>query len=196
MQFQDVVRRRRMVRNFEERPVPPETLELILANAQRGPSAGFTQGLDLLVLVGPGQTGRFWAAVSPDRGFEGRGWPGVYRAPVVVVPLAHRQAYLDRYAEPDKGWTDRDGARWPVPYWYVDAAFATMLALLSAVDAGLGALFFGIREPAAFRAAFGVPDDREPIGAIALGYPAPDRPSRSLRRGRRPSESVVHRGGW
>ena len=185
-----------MVRNFEERAVPSEALERILANAQRGPSAGFTQGVDLLVLVGAEQTGRFWAAVSPDRGFARRGWPGVYHAPVVIVPLADRSAYLDRYAEPDKGWTDRDEARWPVPYWYVDAAFAAMLVLLSAVDAGLGCLFFGVSDQAAFRAAFGVPEGREPIGAIALGYPAPARPSSSLRRGRRPPESVVHRGGW
>jgi nitroreductase len=64
------------------------------------------------------------------------------------------------------------------------------------VDAGLGALFFGVRDPGAFRAAFGVPDGYEPIGAIALGYPAADRPSRSLARGRRPAAEVVHRGGW
>lgn len=196
MEFQDVVRRRRMVRNFADRPIPPELVERILANAQRGPSAGFTQGTELLVLEGPEQTGRFWSAVSPDRRFARAGWPGVYRAPLVLVPMAHKEAYLDRYAEPDKGWTDRAEARWSVPYWYVDAAFAALLALLTAVDADLGALFFGIRDAAAFREAFGVPEAYEPIGAIALGYPAPDRPSGSLRRGRRPSASVVHRGGW
>ncbi len=196
MQFEDVVRCRQMVRNFERRAIPPEAVERILANARRGPSAGFTQGVDLLAFHGPDQTARFWAAASPDRAFSRHGWPGVYDAPLVVVPLAHKQAYLDRYAEPDKGWTDRDEGRWPVPYWHVDAAFAAMLMLLTAVDAGLGALFFGVRDHAAFRAAFGVPDAYAPIGAVAIGYPAPDRPSRSLRRGRRPASSVVHRGAW
>jgi len=196
MQFQETVRRRRMVRSFQAKAVPAEVLERILDNARRGPSAGFTQGFDLLVLDAPEQTTRFWEAVSPDRAFARAGWPGVYRAPVLVVPLAHKQAYLDRYAEPDKGWSDRDEARWPVPYWYVDTSFAALLILLTAVDAGLAALLFGIRDPAALRAAFGVPAEYEPIGAIAIGYAAPDRPSRSLQRGRRAPEAMIHRGRW
>ena len=36
-----------------------------------------------------------------------------------------------------------------------------------------------------FRSAFGVPDGYLPIGVIAIGRRAPDRPSPSLRRGRR-----------
>ena len=196
MEFQEVVRRRRMMRSFSPVPVPPEARERILANALRGPSAGFTQGTELLVLEGEEQLARFWAAVSPDRGFERSGWPGVYRAPLVLVPFAHKDAYLDRYAEPDKGWRDRDEARWPAPFWHVDAAFGAMLALLTVVDLGLGALFFGVRDPAALRAAFGVPDGLDPIGAIAIGYPAPDRPSSSLKRGRRAIDEVVHRGEW
>ena len=196
MEFQEVVRRRRMVRNFDARPIPAEILERILANAQHAPSAGFSQGFEFLVLEGPVQTGRFWDAVFPGERREGFGWPGLFRAPVLIVPLAHKQAYLDRYAEADKGWTDRDERRWPVPYWYIDTGFAALLMLLTAVDAGLGALFFGITDAAAFRAAFNVPDGYEPIGAIAIGYRAPDRPSDSLKRGRRPQEAVVHRGGW
>ena len=196
MEFQDVVRKRRMVRNFTDQPVPPEVLQRILDNAQRAPSAGFSQGFEFVVFEGPEQTGRFWDAVSPERAFARAGWPGVYNAPLVIVPLANKEAYLDRYAEPDKGWTDRDERRWPVPYWYIDTGFAALLMLLTAVDAGLGALFFGITDAAAFRVAFDVPDGYEPIGAIAIGYRAPDRPSGSLKRGRRPQEAVVHRGGW
>ena len=196
MEFQKVVRQRRMVRNFADRPVPPEALARVLDNARRGPSAGFSQGFEFLVLEGAEEIGRFWAATSADRGWERVGWPGVYRAPVLIVPLSHKRAYLDRYAEPDKGWTDRDESRWPVPFWHIDTAFAALLILLTAVDAGLGALFFGIADITAFRSAFGVPDDYVPIGAIAVGYPLPDRPSGSLRRGRRPLESIVHRGRW
>ena len=86
----------------------------------------------------------FWRTTTPE-GAGGGGWmDGMSKAPVVIVPLSHRDAYLDRYAEPDKGWTDKDEARWPVPYWDIDTAFATMALLLGATDAGLGALFFGI----------------------------------------------------
>jgi nitroreductase len=104
--------------------------------------------------------------------------------------------YLDRYAEADKGWTDRDPNRWPVPFWHIDTGMATLLMLQTCVDAGLGALFFGIFRPKEFNAAFGVPDTHTPIGAIAIGHPLPDEPSPSLKRGRRPLDEVVHRAKW
>ncbi|HSU00419.1 MAG TPA: nitroreductase family protein, partial [Geodermatophilus sp.] len=102
-------------------------------------------------------------------------------------------------AEPDKGWTDRDESRWPVPYWDVDAGMASLLMLLTAVDEGLGACFFGVPgdRVTAFRRAFGVPDEFRPVGCICVGYPgADDRRSPSLRRGRRAVDEVVHRGRW
>ena len=193
-----MVRRRRMVRNFEDRPLPPDVLDRILDNALHAPSAGFTQGWAFLVLEGDGDTRRFWDATWEGRAEERAAfrWQGLFRAPVIVVPLSHEHAYLDRYAEPDKGVTDRRASFWPVPYWHVDTGFAALLMLLTAVDAGLGACFFGIfpERLAAFRHAFGVPEAYTPLGALAIGYRAPDVPSPSLRRGRRPAAEVVHRG--
>jgi nitroreductase len=193
----EAIRRRRMVRNFEDRPVPPDALERILDHARRAPSAGHTQGSAFLVLEGLEQVGRFWDCTFPLARREGFRWPGLFRAPVIILPCASKHAYLDRYAEPDKGWDDRDETRWPAPYWDIDCGFATMAMLLTAVDEGLGALFFGIFEGLpALRAAFGIPDEFHPIGAVALGWPAPDEPSPSLRRGRRPDHEVIHRGHW
>ena len=199
MEFEAVVRRRRMVRDFDpDRPVPREVVERLLDLAVRAPSAGFSQGWAFLVLSRPAEVDRFWSATTdPDRVPDS--WlRGMRRAPLLIVPLAHRDGYLDRYAEPDKGWTDRDEARWPVPYWYVDTGFASLLMLLGVVDAGLGACFFGIppQRLAGFRAEFGVPEAYSPIGALAIGYPAPDRRSPSLRRGRRPVAEVTHWGSW
>jgi len=198
MEFQDVVRRRRMVRNFEDRPVPADVLDRILDNALHAPSAGFSQGWAFLVLEGAIDTGRFWSTTFDDDHRDGFTYDGLFRAPVVIVCLSHKQAYLDRYAEADKGWTDKAESHWPVPYWDIDTGFASLLMLLTAVDAGLGALFFGIfpEHTDAFRHEFGVPGAYTPIGAIALGYVAPDTPSPSLKRGRRPVEQVVHRGRW
>lgn len=186
-----------MVRNFTAEAVDPEVLDRLLDAARRAPSAGFTQGVAFLVLDGPDHTARFWDATFPRPERGGFRWPGLFRAPVIVVPCSSKAAYLERYAEPDKGWADRDEGRWPVPYWDVDAAFATMTLLLGAVDAGLGALFFGIfGGEDELRAAFAIPPDHAPIGAVALGHAAPDEPSPSLRRGRRPFDEVVHRGRW
>jgi nitroreductase len=196
MEFAQVVRRRKMVRTFQDRPVAAEAVERILQAGRRAPSAGFSQGFAFLVLETPEQTAAFWRAVSGEPG-----WPqeGLRRAPLIVVPLANKQVYLDRYAEPDKGWTDRDESHWPVPYWTVDTAFAAMLMLLAAVDEGLGALFFGLHPPdyLALHRAFGMPREWEAIGAIAVGHPAPDPIVSSARtRPRKPVDEVIHRGRW
>ncbi len=198
MEFQDVVRKRKMVRSFEDRPIPREVVDRILANAQRAPSAGFSQGWAFLALEGKEQTSRYWDALWPDAKRSEFGWPDMFNAPLLVTCLSDKQAYLARYARPDKGWTDMDEKRWPVPYWDIDTGMAAMLVLLTAVDAELGAVFFGIQDQATFRSTFGVPDELTAIGTIAVGYAKPqDRPSPSLKNvGRRPVAEVVHRGSW
>jgi nitroreductase len=195
--FAEVVRRRRMVRNFDDRPLAVDVVQRLVTTATRAPSAGFAQGVDLLVLEGREQTDRFWDASPPPAGDRARAMrPGVLRAPLVIVVLSSEQAYRVRYGEPDKAWSGLADGPWPVPFWHVDAAFAAMLLLLAAVDEGLGALFFGVSDPAGVRAAFGVPDEHHPVGAVAIGHPRPDRPSPSLDRGRRPPADGVHRGAW
>lgn len=198
MEFSEAVRRRKMVRTYEDRPVPPELVDLVLDHARRAPSAGHTQGFAFLVLEGPEQVQGFWdITFPPSPARETFRYPGLFQAPVIIIPLASKLAYLERYAEPDKGWFDKDENRWPVAYWDVDTAFATMTLLLAATDAGLGALFFGVfGSVPELRARFGIPEEFEPIGAVALGWPAPDTPSPSLSRGRRAFTEVVHRGHW
>lgn len=185
-----------MVRHYTDRPLSPEVIERVLDSALRAPSAGFSQGWAFLALTDPADRARFWPFI-PTRVEK---TPTMQDAPLVVVPLAHKAAYLERYAEADKGWTDRAEARWPAPYWYIDTGMAALLMLLTAVDEGLGACFFGIMpqfiEP--FRAEFGVPADYDPIGAITVGYRAADMPPQSpavAERRRRPAQ-VIHRGQW
>jgi nitroreductase len=198
MEFQDVVRRRRMVRSYTDEPVDPGVIDRALHNATRAPSAGFSQGWGFLALETPGDVRRFWE-VTADVDAPDAWLTGMMRAPVVVVPCSSKAAYLDRYAEGDKGWTDRDEARWPVPFWHMDAAMASLLVLQTAVDAGLGACFFGVppERVTGLRAAFAIPDTFDPVGAITIGHPAPGGAAGSpTRRARKPAGEVVHRGRW
>jgi nitroreductase len=198
VEFQDVVRKRRMVRSFERHALPAEVVERILRNAQRAPSAGFSQGWAFLVFEGQAQTQHYWDAVGPDDR-DNFGFQDLFNAPLLIVCFSDKAAYLDRYAEPDKGWTDRSESHWPAPYWDIDTGMAAMLILLTAVDAGLGALFFGVppEKIGLLREAFGVPPELHPIGTVAIGYSRPNDPaSPSLKRGHRPTEEVIHRGHW
>jgi nitroreductase len=191
-----------MVRSYSNRPVPADVLDRVLDVALRGPSAGFSQGVDLLVLEGS-QTQQFFELTS-DPGFIAEPGPlsGLLRAPVIVLPLSDPAAYVARYSEADKAGSSLAGVpaqSWPVPYWLVDSSFAVMLLLLAATDEGLGALFFRLhRDPGPFLAALGVPEGKQVIGAVALGYEAPAGAvvGSPARRARRPASEVVHRGRW
>jgi nitroreductase len=87
------------------------------------------------------------------------------------------------------------------------------MMLLTAVDEGLGACFFGIMPmesegfdasvavPAhtdAFRAEFGIPSEYTPIGGLCVGYRATDLAPQNPRiaERRRAAEQVIHRGQW
>jgi nitroreductase len=211
MDFTDAVRRRRMVRSFSDRPLPRPLLDGLLDLALRAPSAGNTGGWDAVVLQGPAETDPFWeATTTPDWRATSRRWPGLSRAPVIVLFFAHPDAYRDRYAEPDKrasglgpaaeNGADEVGADdpWPVPYWLVDTGFPALLLLLAAVDAGLGGCFLGnFRGEAALALTLAVPEGRPYLGAVLLGHPAgDDPPSTSLDRGRRQADQVLHFGRW
>ena len=200
MEFQDVVSRRRMVRSYTDEPVEPAVVDRALRNATRAPNAGFTQGWGFLLLDAPEDVRRYWVATSDSIDDPDQWLRGMMRAPVIVVPCSSKTAYLTRYAEPDKGWTDLDEARWPVPFWHMDAAMASLLILQTAVDAGIGACFFGIppERVAGVREEFAIPDAFDPVGAITLGHPAAEKGAAGSpsRRPRKDPADVVHRGTW
>ncbi|SFB89860.1 Nitroreductase [Nocardioides terrae] len=199
MEFTEVVRRRRMVRSYTSDPVDRTVVDRALANAVRAPSAGFSQGWAFVVLDTPADTERFWRAASDDVDDPDTWLAGMMKAPVVVVPCSSKAVYLERYAEDDKGWTDRAEERWPVPFWHMDAAMASLLMLLTATDEGLGSCFIGI--PPEFeqrvRAELAIPADWDPVGVVTLGHAAAGGAKGSpARRARKSLEDLVHRGGW
>lgn len=195
MEFSEVVRRRRMVRNYRPDPVPDDVIDRILDLARRGPSAGFTQG-QAFVVVTDAEVRAEVARLAGEEEYVAAGFdPWISRAPVHLVICTSEEAYHRRYREPDKLGPDGE-IDWPVPYWWVDAGANLMLVLLAAVDEGLAAGFLGLHALPGLRRLLGIPEEWTPIGVVTLGYAAPDRRSGSLRRGRRPWGDVVHREGW
>jgi nitroreductase len=196
MEFNAVVRHRRMVRTYDlTRPVPTDVVARVVDTMLRAPSAGFSQGTGFLVLDTPEDVARFRASATPEKDVE-NWFAANVQAPVLIIPLANKDAYLSRYALPDKGFTDRSDEWWTSPYWDIDAGMAALLGLLSCVDQGLGACFFGMEiscvEP--FKRDFEIPPEFRPIGIISLGYSS--EPPRDLSKSRKPKDALVSYGRW
>lgn len=193
--YAGIVRRRRMIRRYADRPVAPEVIDALLAYALRAPSAGFTQAVSWVVLT-EDSIRRFWSVTSEG---STRWLAGMATAPVLLLGWTDESAYRRRYAEPDKAWNTPDQP-WAAPYWWVDAGMAAQSILLGATAHGLGACFFGL--PAdridAVRAEFGVPPEQFSVGVIAVGWAADnERPIGSpRRRARRDPAELIHREAW
>jgi nitroreductase len=196
MDFTEVVRTRRMVRNFTDEPVAADVLERIMRATQRAPSAGFSQGVAFVTVTDPGMRARLGKLAGEDQYVEGGFDPFISRAPVQVVVCVSEQAYHDRYREADKVDDEGNEIAWPVPYWHTDAGCSLMLLLLAAVNEGLGTAFVGTWEQERIQDLLGIPADYTPIGVALIGHPAPDKRSGSLKRGFRDLEAFWHRERW
>jgi nitroreductase len=199
VELSEVIARRHMTRAFTASPLADGVVEELLSLALRAPSAGNTQGREFVVLEGAEQTDGFWRATT-DGAWRSRSrrYAGLSRAPVIVLVFADPPAYVARYREMDKQTQDGEEVEWIVPFWFVDAAFATMHLLLGAADRGIGAAFLGnFRGEDTLRAWLGIPDRLRWLGAVLLGERAePDPPSSSSSRPRRTLGDSVHRGAW
>lgn len=201
MQLEDAIRRRRMVRAFRADPLEPDDVGHVLDLARRAPSAGNTAAIEFLVLQTPAETAAYWDTTLPAPRRQRFAFPGLLRAPVLVILTTRPDAYPERYAESDK---ERSGlgastADWPVPYWWVDAGAVAQNLLLLATERDWGACLFGLfeHEPALARR-FGIPENRRCVATVALGHPSstPERPGRSANRPRPAAGDIIHRGRW
>lgn len=195
MEFRDVVRARRMVRRYADRPVAPAAVERIADAYRRGPSAGFSQG-QYLVVVTDHEGRRALARACREPEYLARGFhPWISVAPAHLVPCIRQADYRERYGEPDKA-ASAGPAAWQVPFWWVDGGAALMLLLLAAVDEGLAAGFVDLADRAGVRRDLGLPADVEPLGLVTVGHPLPEQPTRSVARGRRAHEETIRYGRW
>jgi nitroreductase len=195
-----------MTRRFSATALDDALVRRLLAEALVAPSAGSSRGVDFVLLDTPADRHNFYSLTTVGDWYEisyQNETDGILSAPVLVIPVADPERYVQRYGRRDKAASSLSGLpaeEWLTPYWLVDAAFATMQLLLLAEDAGLGALFHRLhRDPADWLATIGAPDTVIPIGAVALGLPAGTSAQRSLTETatiKRSTEERVHRAAW
>ncbi len=186
-----------MVRAFSDEPVAPDALERVLHVAQRGPSAGYSQGVEFVVVTDAERRAGLAQALGVPNGLDST----LRGVPVHILICASADTYKARYREADKLRVRRemsDDDLWQVPFWHVDAGCAMMLVLLAAVNEGLDAGFVGVWQQTAAKAYLGIPESYSITGLAMLGHRASEeRPQGSVTsRKRRPPNDVVHRERW
>ena len=170
MDFEAVVKRRRMCREYLDTEVPLEKVDRILDVASRYPSAGHTEPQEFIV-VRDRRVKDDLARAALDQRF-------VARAPLLIVVVSDVRRSARRYGE--------RGVHF---FSIIDGAFVSMLVLLAVVNEGLGACFVGSFYDEEVRQVLGLPRDVRPIGIIPVGYCA-EEPRRFQRRSR---AQIVHR---
>ncbi|HEV8603089.1 MAG TPA: nitroreductase family protein [Gaiellaceae bacterium] len=203
MDFRDVLRQRRAVRTYGPRPVPRDVLERITnAAVVRAPSAGFSQGLRLVVVTDPA-TRKEIAVAAAEEELAAQGHPRWKAdAPVHVVVLVREADYHARYRRADKlQITGGAEIEWPAPYWYVDAGAAVMALMFAAIDEGLATAIFGVTDVSALKRTLVIPEDVHFVAVVTMGYPAggdvfPEEAKSAFNQRRKPRSEVVHWERW
>jgi len=161
MDFNDVIRKRKMIREYDSKQVSNEIIRKLIRNAHRAPSAGHTQVQEFIIVKDPAIKKKL-RKVAVDQEY-------VERAPVLIVVCSNTSRSISRY-----------GSRGKEFYSIIDGAFASMLILLTAVNEGIGACFVGAFQDKMVSTILELPKHVKPIGIICIGYPA-EEPERTER---------------
>jgi nitroreductase len=152
MEFVDVVKTRRSIRNYTDQPVPKEMIETIIRAAMAAPSAGNQQPWHFIILTERAKLDAIPAFHPYSKMVE--------KAPVAILICG-----------------DPDGRKWPA-YWPQDCSAATQNLLLAARDLGLGTVWAGVYPDegrmAGFRQLLAIPENIYPFSLIPVGWPAGD----------------------
>lgn len=159
MEFTEVVKNRRSIREYSDKPVPEDVLKRVLEAARIAPSGRNAQAWKFVVVRDAAK--RLLLAQAANQPFIGQ-------APVIIAPVA---------LVPDRLMMCG------VPSYAVDMGIAMEHIVLAAFNEGLGTCWIGAFSQEKAREALGVPDKYKVVTVMPLGYPKqkPDaRPRKSL----------------
>ncbi len=221
--FEEVVRGRKSIRGYLDKPVPKELIEEVLGLAMRSPTSMNTQPWHFHVITGEpldrirkGNTERILAGEPDSREFRrGEPFAGVHRERQIEVA---KQLFTEMgIARDDKearqDWVLRGFRQFDAPICVIvtydrelstsdDTAFdcgaATTALVNAAWSRGLGCVINsqGIMQSPVVREHAGIPDDQVIMKAVAMGWPDPDFPANKVYTNRKPKEDAVRFVGF
>src|SRR3990172_1677316 len=170
MDFEELIRRRSMIRAFRANPVPDALVHKLLRNAVRAPSAGHLQPWEFIV-VRDAETKRRLGEAALGQMF-------IAEAPVVIVTCRNLERNARRYGDRGRHF-----------YSLIDASFASLMILLTARNEGLGACLVGAYQDEEVWRILGLPEHVRSVGLVGGGWPAEP----ATKAERIPLAEVVHR---
>ena len=150
MDFYEVVKTRRSVRAYADKPIPDPVLERVLGAARAAPSGSNRQPTRFILVRDPGAR----EALVPHCG----GQTFIAQAPAVVVACGRNLHY-------NRGKYMGDFAM------LVDVSIAVDHLTLAARAEGLGTCWIGSFDNERLKAHLGIPDDFQVVALTPLGYP-------------------------
>lgn len=151
---------RRSIRKFTNQPVSHDLIEKIVTTASYAPSWKNTQITRYIAVEGEKKT----ALAKCTSIYPGNG-AIMEQAPMViaVTALKGRSGY-----ERDGSFSTPKGTGWQM----YDAGVASEAFCLAAYEQGLGTVIMGLFDEADAAEVLGLPEDRELVALISIGYPA------------------------
>jgi nitroreductase len=174
----------RSVRDYLPAPLPPGTLETIVAAAQSAPTSSNLQAWSVVAVEDPARRARLSAVSGNQR--------QILQAPLFLVWLADLSRL--RAVAGGLGKTS-DGLDYIETFLLsvIDATLAAQNAVVALESLGLGSCYIGgIRnQPQAVAAELGLPAEAIAVFGLTVGYPDPARPADI--KPRLSQEVVLHR---
>jgi nitroreductase len=162
MDFFEIVKRRRSIRSFTDRPVEDEKIERILQTALAAPSAGNLQAYKIYLVKS--------AEVRAALASAAHGQDHVRTASAVLVFCTHAAQAAKKYGE-----------RGERLYTLQDATIACTFAMLAVEALGLATVWVGAFRDEAVWNAIGSPVGLMPVAMLPIGYKG-EEPEPSFRR--------------
>lgn len=152
------IQTRRSVRKFQDKAVPHDVLEQVIAAAAYAPSWKNTQISRYIAIEGRETIDKLAEQYAP---FNAR---TLSTAPLLIAQtcVTKRSGY-----ERDGSFTTDRGAGWEM----YDCGIAAQTFCLAAHEAGLGTVILGIFDRPALEKHLHVPEGQELVALIAVGYP-------------------------
>jgi len=198
MEFSELIKARKSIRGYQQKPVPREVIEEIIEVAKWSPSSMNTQPWYVHVITGApldlirqGNTSNMLKGIPPKRDFPMKeSFEGIHRKRQVdiAVQLFDAMGIAREDKERRTDWVMRGFRQFDAPVSLVltydkylepaaisqfDLGALSHALVLAAWERGLGTVINGqgIMQSAVVREHAGIPDDQNIMICIAMGYP-------------------------